>query len=118
MQGARVVARPVADQVLRSSAWVVTALLAGMVGVQLLQGIGAVWALALLTDNYVRYGLGVNPGSLPRPDMVAALNAVVWVPAIGLRGTFLVLLHRTAGCRPHGGGRSRGRRQSRSWACC
>jgi hypothetical protein len=59
----------------------------------LLQGIGAVWALALLTDNYVRYGWGVNPGSLPRPDMVAALNAIVWVPAIGLMGTFLVLLY-------------------------
>jgi hypothetical protein len=59
----------------------------------LLQAIGATWALALLTDNYVRYGLVVNPGSLPRPDVVAVVNAFVWVPSIGLMGTFLVLLY-------------------------
>ena len=59
----------------------------------LLQAVGAVWALAFLSDSYVRYALMVNPGSLPRPDVVAVVNGVVWVPAIGLMGTFLVLLY-------------------------
>ncbi|CAN5126845.1 hypothetical protein BH24ACT12_BH24ACT12_24270 [soil metagenome] len=59
----------------------------------LLQGIGLVWGLGGFTDNYARYGLLVNPGSLPRPDIAAALNGGIWVPAIGLMGTFLILLY-------------------------
>ena len=58
----------------------------------LLQGIGLVWALAGLADNYAAYGLLVNPGSLPAAAVVAALNEGIWVPAIGLMGTYLILL--------------------------
>ena len=59
----------------------------------LLQGIGLVWGLTITADNYARYGLVVNPGALPGPDVVAALNEGSWAPGIGLMGTFLVLLY-------------------------
>ena len=58
----------------------------------LLIGIAGVWGLGLAADDYVRYGLLVNPGSLPRPEIAAALNAVIWAPGLGLMGTFLILL--------------------------
>lgn len=57
----------------------------------LLMAIGAVWALGTAADAYARYGLLLRPGSLPHPDIAAALNAVIWAPALGLMGTFLVL---------------------------
>ncbi|MBA2464422.1 MAG: hypothetical protein H0V42_05530, partial [Nocardioidaceae bacterium] len=59
----------------------------------LLLGIGLVWGLTLLADNYATYGLVVNPGSLPGPAIVAALNEASWVPGLGLMGTFLILLY-------------------------
>ena len=58
----------------------------------LLMGSGWVWGAALVADIYARIGLTAAPGSLPRPDVAAALNAVVWAPGLGLLGTFLVLL--------------------------
>ncbi len=58
-----------------------------------LQGIGFVWGIGAFTDIYARYGLLVNPGSLPRPDVAAAINGGIWAPAIGLMGTFLILLY-------------------------
>jgi len=58
----------------------------------LLQGIGLVWGLTGLLDTYAEYGLVINPGSLPRPDVAAALGEGAWVPGIGLMGTFLILL--------------------------
>lgn len=58
----------------------------------LLMAIGAVWTLGALADGYARYALLVNPGSLPRPDVTAVLNAVSWAPGLGLMGTFLILL--------------------------
>ncbi len=59
----------------------------------LLMGIGSVWGLGAMADNYATYGLLVNPGSVPGPAIVAALNEGIWVPAIGLMGTFLLLLY-------------------------
>ena len=59
----------------------------------LLQGIGLVWGLTGFADNYATYGLLVDPGSLPGPDVVAALNEGTWAAAIGLMGTFLILLY-------------------------
>lgn len=56
----------------------------------LLMGTGWVWGLGLVADNYARYGF--VQGSLPRPDIAATLNAVVWAPGLGLLGTFLILL--------------------------
>ncbi len=58
----------------------------------LLQGIGAAWGLSGLLDAYATYGLVVDPGSLPRPDLAAALNEGTWATSIGLMGTFLILL--------------------------
>jgi hypothetical protein len=58
-----------------------------------LMTIGAVSALSALADNYATYGLLVEPGSVPSPDVAAALNEGTWAPWIGLMGTFLVLLY-------------------------
>ncbi|MEJ7629930.1 MAG: hypothetical protein WKF54_10105 [Nocardioidaceae bacterium] len=59
----------------------------------LLMGIGLLWGLGLLADSYATYGLLVSPGSVPGPVVVAALNEGIWVPGIGLTGTFLILLY-------------------------
>ena len=59
----------------------------------ILQGIGFVWGMGALADSYASYGLLHNPGSLPGPDVAAALYEGIWAPAIGLMGTFLILLY-------------------------
>jgi hypothetical protein len=59
----------------------------------LLQGVGMVWCVGAFADNYARYGLMVNPGSLPGPDVAAAINGGIWAPALGLMGTFVLLLY-------------------------
>lgn len=59
----------------------------------LLQGTGLVWALGFMADSYATYGLVTQPGALPGADVVAALNEGLWAPAIGLTGTFLILLY-------------------------
>lgn len=46
-------------------------------------------------DSYAEYGLLINPGSLPGADIVAALTAATWAPALGIVGTFLILLFPT-----------------------
>lgn len=56
----------------------------------ILLGIGLFWSP--VTDGYEGYGLVTAPGSLPRPDVVAVVTSSWWVPAIGLIGTFLLLL--------------------------
>ena len=53
----------------------------------LLQAVGLVWGLGALAHHYARYGLVVNPGSLPGADVVAALNEGIWAPGIGLMGS-------------------------------
>jgi hypothetical protein len=59
----------------------------------LLIGIGLFWELGGgAAQVYVTWGFEVDPGSVPRPDLVAALTSSIWVPAIGLIGTFLLLL--------------------------
>ncbi len=42
--------------------------------------------------GYPTYALVTNPGGLPWPDLVLALTSWSWVPAVGLMGTFLILL--------------------------
>ncbi|MEA2507191.1 MAG: hypothetical protein QOH48_1809 [Actinomycetota bacterium] len=54
--------------------------------------IGASWESAAFLGGYSAFGLVTHPGSLPRPDLAAALTAWLWVPGIGLPGTFLLLL--------------------------
>jgi hypothetical protein len=59
----------------------------------LLVGIGCVWGVGGLGDNYATYGLLVDPGSLPGPAVGALVASGIWAPAIGLMGTFLILLY-------------------------
>jgi hypothetical protein len=59
----------------------------------LLEGVGLVWCVGALTDAYARYGLLVNPDSVPGPAVAAAINGGIWAPAIGLMGTFVLLLY-------------------------
>ena len=59
----------------------------------LLLGIGFVWGIGGLADNYARYGLLVDPRSLPGPEVAATVASGIWAPALGLTGTFLILLY-------------------------
>ncbi len=59
----------------------------------ILQAIGLVWALNGLAERYAVYGMVVAPGSLPAPTVFAAFTEAAWVSAIGLMGTFLILLY-------------------------
>lgn len=58
----------------------------------ILLAIGLAWELYFLVEGYLRYAWDTNPGSLWRPDLVLVLTSWLWVPAVGLMGTFLVLL--------------------------
>jgi hypothetical protein len=52
---------------------------------------GLFWALANTSDYYGVYGV-VSPGSVPFAVGVAGINVWLWVPAIGLLGTYVFLL--------------------------
>ena len=52
---------------------------------------GFVWMLIAITDSYSFYGFAM-PGSVPFPMAIYALSAWLWVPAVGLVGTYLLLL--------------------------
>jgi signal transduction histidine kinase len=54
--------------------------------------VGIGWGLSSVLDFYAWYGLEVHPGSLPRPDVALVLSEPMWVPLIGLMGTFFILL--------------------------
>jgi hypothetical protein len=57
----------------------------------LLLAIGLAWSLTALT-TYSDYGLKLHPGSVVGAQYVAAIGSAQWVPAVGLAGTFLILL--------------------------
>jgi len=59
----------------------------------LLEGVGLAWGVGGFFDTYAIYGLVIVPGSLPGAGIVAALTEGMWVPGIGLMGTFLILLY-------------------------
>ena len=52
---------------------------------------GLLWMLGGAMDYYAVYGVA-SPGSVPFPMMVAGINNWLWVPAVGLLGTFVFLL--------------------------
>ncbi|MDQ3662282.1 MAG: hypothetical protein M3454_14750 [Actinomycetota bacterium] len=54
--------------------------------------IGVAWGLLFLTDPYIWYAYIAEPGSLWQPDIVVALTSSMWIPAVGLMGSFLILL--------------------------
>jgi hypothetical protein len=53
--------------------------------------VGLLWMLIAMIDSYSFYGLA-KPGSVPFPVGVYALSEWLWVPAVGLVGTYLLLL--------------------------
>ena len=54
--------------------------------------VGLLWMLMIVGEEYSTYGLAV-PGSVPFPVTIFALTyAWLWAPAVGLLGTYLILL--------------------------
>jgi hypothetical protein len=53
--------------------------------------VGLLWMLIGVSDFYGVYGVA-QPGSVPFPVVVAGINNWLWVPAVGLLGTYLLLL--------------------------
>jgi fumarate reductase subunit C len=53
--------------------------------------VGLLWMLIGVSDVYGVYGVA-QPGSVPFPVVVAGINNWLWVPAVGLLGTYLLLL--------------------------
>jgi hypothetical protein len=52
---------------------------------------GFLWMLTGMMDYYGVYGVA-RPGSVPFPVIVAGINNVMWVPAVGVLGTYVFLL--------------------------
>jgi hypothetical protein len=53
--------------------------------------VGALWALSGVFDYYGYYG-AATPGSVPYPVVAAGISDWIWVPAVGLLGTYVLLL--------------------------
>ena len=53
--------------------------------------LGLVWTLLGMLDYYGYYG-AATPGSVPFPVAMAGISDSMWVPAIGLLGTYVLLL--------------------------
>ncbi len=54
--------------------------------------VGLFWLLIIVSEEYSAHGLAV-PGSVPYPVTIyALLYAWLWVPAVGLLGTYIILL--------------------------
>ena len=52
---------------------------------------GLLWMFLFMNEYYGIYGVA-KPGSVPFPVGMAGLNNWLWVPAVGLLGTYLLLL--------------------------
>jgi cytochrome bd-type quinol oxidase subunit 2 len=52
---------------------------------------GLLWMLLDAFEYYSTYGV-TQGGSVPFPEAIAALNNWLWVPTVGLVGTYLILL--------------------------
>jgi hypothetical protein len=52
---------------------------------------GLLWMLSFFMDYYGIYGVA-EPGSVPFPVVVAGINNFLWVPAVGLLGTYALML--------------------------
>jgi hypothetical protein len=53
--------------------------------------VGLLWMFSGFTDVYGFYGVA-RPGSVPFPIVLAGINNFLWVPSVGLVGTYLLLL--------------------------
>ena len=59
----------------------------------ILLGIGLSWEFGTLVGSYATYRLSTSQGSISQAELVfVALTTWWWVPAVGLMGTFLILL--------------------------
>jgi hypothetical protein len=54
--------------------------------------VGIIWMVALISTSYGVYGLVVRPGLVPFPEAIGSLGEWIWAPAVGLLGTYLILL--------------------------
>src|SRR3712207_801802 len=54
--------------------------------------VGIFWMLANLTSGYGMYGLLARPGSVFFPAAIGSVGEWMWVPAVGLLSTYLILL--------------------------
>jgi signal transduction histidine kinase len=54
--------------------------------------IGIFWMLTIFATPYGAYGLVTRPGSVPFPAEIGSLGDWLWAPAVGLLGTYLILL--------------------------
>ncbi len=54
--------------------------------------VGIIWMISLISTSYGLYGLVVRPDSVPFPAAIGSLGEWMWVPAVGLLGTYLILL--------------------------
>ena len=57
-----------------------------------LLGIGLSWGLVEALTGYATYGLRVSRDALPATDVAVAFVSFLWIPAVGLMATFLILL--------------------------
>lgn len=57
-------------------------------------GIGLAWGTDVFLSSYYTYGL-VPAHPLPGADVALAIDAMTWIPAIGMTGIFLLLLFPT-----------------------
>jgi hypothetical protein len=53
--------------------------------------VGLMWTLSGVLDYYGYYG-AATPGSVPFPVVAAGISDWIWVPAVGLLGTYVLLL--------------------------
>ena len=53
--------------------------------------VGLLWSLSGVFDYYGYYG-AATPGSVPLPVVAAGISDWIWVPAVGLLGTYVLLL--------------------------
>jgi hypothetical protein len=53
--------------------------------------VGLLWTLIGMLDYYSYYG-AATPGSVPFPVVMAGISDSMWVPAMGLLGTYVLLL--------------------------
>ncbi len=54
--------------------------------------VGIIWMVTIASSSYGTYGLVVRPGAIPFPAAVGSLSEWMWVPAVGLLGTYLILV--------------------------
>jgi hypothetical protein len=58
----------------------------------ILLSVGLIIQVSAVADPYAMYGLVRHPGSVPAAGAVAAIAGSLWIPAIGITGTYLLLL--------------------------